>query len=68
MTYEERIAEFKARIDAGEKIEATDWMPDEYRQSRAEVHRDARQLRGDGRAARARVDPARPLAAPQAVA
>ena len=31
MTYETRTAEFKARIDAGEKIEATDWMPDEYR-------------------------------------
>jgi ring-1,2-phenylacetyl-CoA epoxidase subunit PaaA len=31
MTYEERTAEFKARIDAGEKIEAGDWMPDEYR-------------------------------------
>src|SRR5439155_22675378 len=24
---------FKARIDAGDKIEAGDWMPDEYRQS-----------------------------------
>jgi ring-1,2-phenylacetyl-CoA epoxidase subunit PaaA len=31
MTYDERVAEFKARIDAGEKIEAGDWMPDEYR-------------------------------------
>jgi ring-1,2-phenylacetyl-CoA epoxidase subunit PaaA len=31
--YEEKTAEFKARIDAGEKIEATDWMPDEYRQA-----------------------------------
>ena len=68
MTYEERTAEFKARIDAGEKIEATDWMPDEYRDRRAEVHRDARQLRGDGRAAGARVDRPRPLAAPQDVA
>jgi ring-1,2-phenylacetyl-CoA epoxidase subunit PaaA len=31
MTYDERVAGFKARIDAGEKIEAGDWMPDEYR-------------------------------------
>ncbi|MGH8907191.1 MAG: 1,2-phenylacetyl-CoA epoxidase subunit PaaA [Egibacteraceae bacterium] len=27
------IAAFKAYIDAGGKVEATDWMPDEYRQS-----------------------------------
>jgi ring-1,2-phenylacetyl-CoA epoxidase subunit PaaA len=31
MTYEERYAEFMARIERGEKIEATDWMPDDYR-------------------------------------
>src|SRR5256884_2216205 len=31
MTYDERVAEFKARIDAGEKIEAGEWLPDEYR-------------------------------------
>lgn len=31
MTYAERVAEFKARIDRGEKVEAGDWMPDEYR-------------------------------------
>jgi ring-1,2-phenylacetyl-CoA epoxidase subunit PaaA len=31
MTYEEKLAEFDARIDAGEKIEADDWMPDDYR-------------------------------------
>jgi ring-1,2-phenylacetyl-CoA epoxidase subunit PaaA len=31
MPYEDRVAEFKARIDAGQKIEAGDWMPDEYR-------------------------------------
>jgi ring-1,2-phenylacetyl-CoA epoxidase subunit PaaA len=31
MTYDERVAEFKARVDAGEKVEAGDWMPDEYR-------------------------------------
>src|SRR5207245_8068798 len=33
MTYAEKTAEFKARIDAGDKIEAGDWMPDEYRQA-----------------------------------
>jgi ring-1,2-phenylacetyl-CoA epoxidase subunit PaaA len=33
MTYDDKVAEFKARIDAGEKIEAGDWMPDEYRLS-----------------------------------
>jgi ring-1,2-phenylacetyl-CoA epoxidase subunit PaaA len=33
MSYEERAAAFKARIDAGEKVEAGDWMPDEYRQA-----------------------------------
>src|SRR5207245_6555480 len=33
MTFEERSERFKAGIDAGEKIEAGDWMPDEYRQA-----------------------------------
>lgn len=33
MTYEEKRAEFLARIERGEKIEATDWMPDDYRRS-----------------------------------
>ncbi|HEX9774174.1 MAG TPA: 1,2-phenylacetyl-CoA epoxidase subunit PaaA [Actinomycetota bacterium] len=33
MSYEERTAAFKARIDAGEKVEATDWMPDSYREA-----------------------------------
>ena len=33
MSYERRTADFRARIAAGEKIEATDWMPDEYRQA-----------------------------------
>lgn len=33
MTVEQRTAEFKARIDAGEKIEATEWMPDSYREA-----------------------------------
>lgn len=31
MSYEERITGFQARIDAGEKVETNDWMPDEYR-------------------------------------
>jgi ring-1,2-phenylacetyl-CoA epoxidase subunit PaaA len=30
-TYEENLTEFEARINAGEKIEPGDWMPDEYR-------------------------------------
>ncbi|MDA3128492.1 1,2-phenylacetyl-CoA epoxidase subunit PaaA [Aliibacillus thermotolerans] len=29
----EKYAEFMERIEAGEKIEADDWMPDEYRQT-----------------------------------
>jgi len=29
--YEARLAEFEARIARGEKIEPTDWMPEEYR-------------------------------------
>jgi ring-1,2-phenylacetyl-CoA epoxidase subunit PaaA len=33
MTYEERTAAFKARIDAGEKVETGDWMPDAYREA-----------------------------------
>ncbi len=33
MPYEDKVFEFKRRIDAGEKIEAGDWMPDEYRLS-----------------------------------
>jgi len=31
VTYEEKLAQFEARIDAGDKIEAEDWMPDDYR-------------------------------------
>jgi ring-1,2-phenylacetyl-CoA epoxidase subunit PaaA len=31
VTQEERLTTFMARIERGEKIEATDWMPDEYR-------------------------------------
>jgi ring-1,2-phenylacetyl-CoA epoxidase subunit PaaA len=30
-TDDERLVEFKAHIAAGGKVEATDWMPDEYR-------------------------------------
>jgi ring-1,2-phenylacetyl-CoA epoxidase subunit PaaA len=33
VTYEERTAAFKAHIDGGGKVEATDWMPDQYRQA-----------------------------------
>ncbi|HYN89417.1 MAG TPA: Phenylacetic acid catabolic protein, partial [Ardenticatenaceae bacterium] len=29
--YEQKLAEFEARIARGEKIEPGDWMPDEYR-------------------------------------
>jgi ring-1,2-phenylacetyl-CoA epoxidase subunit PaaA len=31
MTYEQKLAEFEARIEAGDKVEAEDWMPDDYR-------------------------------------
>jgi ring-1,2-phenylacetyl-CoA epoxidase subunit PaaA len=31
MTEQEKLEQFVKRIDAGEKIEADDWMPDEYR-------------------------------------
>ena len=31
MSYEDRLEPFKAHIDAGGKVEANDWMPDEYR-------------------------------------
>ena len=30
-TYEQKLAEFEARINRGEKIEPGDWMPEEYR-------------------------------------
>lgn len=32
-TFEEKLADFEARIDRGEKIEPGDWMPDEYRKT-----------------------------------
>lgn len=32
-TYEEKLAEFEARVARGEKIEPGDWMPDEYRKT-----------------------------------
>jgi ring-1,2-phenylacetyl-CoA epoxidase subunit PaaA len=31
LTYEERVDQFMARVERGEKIESTDWMPDDYR-------------------------------------
>ena len=31
MTYEEKLAQFEANIEAGGKVEAEDWMPDDYR-------------------------------------
>lgn len=31
MTYDEKLARFNARIEAGDKIEVEDWMPDDYR-------------------------------------
>ena len=31
MTYEEKLARFNAHIEAGGKVEAEDWMPDDYR-------------------------------------
>ena len=31
MTYEEKFAHFTERIENGDKIEAEDWMPDDYR-------------------------------------
>ena len=33
MTYQANVDVFRARIDAREKVEAGDWMPDEYRQA-----------------------------------
>ncbi|BAQ09665.1 phenylacetate-CoA oxygenase subunit paaa [Bacillus sp. OxB-1] len=33
MTEEEKMARFMERIEAGEKIEADDWMPDDYRET-----------------------------------
>jgi ring-1,2-phenylacetyl-CoA epoxidase subunit PaaA len=31
MTYEEKLATFTGRIEAGDKVEAEDWMPDDFR-------------------------------------
>jgi ring-1,2-phenylacetyl-CoA epoxidase subunit PaaA len=31
VTYEEKLARFNAHIEAGGKVEAEDWMPDDYR-------------------------------------
>src|SRR5438552_1990125 len=33
VSYQDNVVTFKGRIEAGEKIEAGDWMPDEYRQA-----------------------------------
>ena len=33
LPYDERYASFEAHVAAGLKVEATDWMPDEYRTS-----------------------------------
>jgi len=32
-TYEQRLADFEARVARGEKVEPGDWMPDEYRKN-----------------------------------
>jgi ring-1,2-phenylacetyl-CoA epoxidase subunit PaaA len=31
MTYDEKLASFTGRIEAGDKVEAEDWMPDDFR-------------------------------------
>lgn len=31
MTDGERVAEFRVHVQGGGSVEATDWMPDEYR-------------------------------------
>ena len=31
MTYEQKLAQFQAHIEAGGKVEAQDWMPDDFR-------------------------------------
>jgi ring-1,2-phenylacetyl-CoA epoxidase subunit PaaA len=31
VTYEEKLAQFNARVEAGDKVEAGDWMPDDFR-------------------------------------
>ena len=65
-SHDERYALFEEHVAAGGKVEATDWMPDEYRTAGPALRRDARQQRADGRPARARVDHARADAAPEA--
>src|SRR5574337_2225073 len=32
LSHDERFAAFEAHVSGGGKVEATDWMPDEYRQ------------------------------------
>ena len=58
LSHDERYRAFEAHVQAGGKVEADDWMPDEYRAA-VLVRGDARQLRADGRAAGARMDPSR---------
>ena len=41
---EPRAEAFYAHVGSGGKVEAADWMPDEYRAARAALRRDARQL------------------------
>ena len=43
LPHDARYDAFVAHVHAGGKIEATDWMPDEYRSRRAALRRDARQ-------------------------
>ena len=31
MSYEDKLEEFNQRVEAGDKVEASDWMPDDYR-------------------------------------
>ena len=57
---------FLAYVQGGGQVEATDWLPEDYRAKLDQVHRDARQLRAHGRPARARVDPPRADAPAQA--
>ena len=35
----QKLAEFEARIDRGEKIEPKDWMPKEYRKQLGSIRR-----------------------------
>ena len=52
-----RTQEFLAYVQEGGQVEATDWLPDEYRQKLVKFIEMHANSRADGRAARARVDP-----------